>query len=147
MSSDTGTPRPPRWFSVVLVTAAALTALNGFVVGYGAVWFQLFGTGPDRDDYLVSAGGYLSAATLLALAATAGVLRGGRPWLGYAAGSVGAVLALCGVGSWHEAAVVEDRGPGINGVWDGVGGVVAWPWAWAVAALLVVAARHRARRA
>ena len=60
-----------RWMRarrVLWVLAVVATTVNGFVVGYGAVWFQLFGEQADRGDYLTSAGGYLGAAAVLALA-------------------------------------------------------------------------------
>ena len=47
-------PRAIRvWWWVVIIGVA----LNGVVVGYGAIWFQLFGETADRSDYLVLAGG------------------------------------------------------------------------------------------
>ncbi len=65
------------WWWVLIVGVA----LNGVVVGYGAIWFQLFGETPDRSDYLVSAGGYAAAAGVLVLAAVglAGPADLGRP--------------------------------------------------------------------
>ena len=56
------------WVTVCWVGAVTATALNGVVVGYGAVWFQLFGETADAEDYLVSAGGYGAAAVVLVLA-------------------------------------------------------------------------------
>ena len=60
------------------------TMLNGFVVGYGAVWFQLFGEQADRGDYLTSAGGYLGAAVVLALTPVAMLSPQRRRWAGAA---------------------------------------------------------------
>ena len=67
--------RPARfgngWITTAWVAAVLATALNGVVVGYGAVWFQLFGESADAEDYLVSAGGYGAAAVVLLLAVPA----------------------------------------------------------------------------
>lgn len=55
------------WTNVVLASGAVLTALTGFVVGYGSIWFQIGGR-PDAEDYQVSAGGYAAAAVVLVAA-------------------------------------------------------------------------------
>ena len=69
---------------VLWVLAVVTTMLNGFVVGYGAVWFQLFGEQADRGDYLTSAGGYLGAAVVLALTPLAMLSPQRRRWAGAA---------------------------------------------------------------
>ena len=48
----------PRWIPALVVACELLTIATGFVVGYVSVWFQLFGETADREDYLVSLGGY-----------------------------------------------------------------------------------------
>lgn len=133
-----------RWF-VGNVAAATLTALNGVVVGYGALWFQFFGSSPNRDDYLVSFGGYVSAAVLIAVAVAGNMLRRGAAWFSYAGSVTAVLLGVAAVDSRSRARVVEDRGAGISGVWDGVGGVVALPWSWAIVVLLILSVRHRLR--
>lgn len=118
--------------------AAVLAALNGVVVGYGALWFQLFGESPDRDDYLVSMGGYAAAALLVAVATVSNFLRGWPAWFGYAGTVASVALGLGALVSWSRVRIMEDRGPGISGVWDGVGGVVALPWSWAIVVLFIL---------
>ncbi len=138
---DSGLGPGSRWFRANVV-AAILTALNGVVVGYGALRLQFFGNSPNRDDYLVSTGGYAAAAVLIAFAVASNFARRGAAWFGYA-GSVAAVLLGFGaLVSWSRARVVEDRGAGISGVWDGVGGVVALPWSWAIVVLLILSVRN-----
>lgn len=112
-------------------TSAVLTALNGFVVGAGSVWFQLFGEAPDRGDYLVSAGGYLTAGAVLVVGlgavADVGISRA-------AAGLVLVVavaLLLAGVGSLQNAADLPPHNRPSAGVLDGIGGVILLPWSWA----------------
>ena len=88
---------------VLWVLAVVATTVNGFVVGYGAVWFQLFGEQADRGDYLTSAGGYLGAA---------------------------AVLALAGTRSLSTGLSLEGPTGSFGGLDDGLGGVVLLPWCW-----------------
>ncbi len=110
--------------------AVVLTAGNGVVVGAGSVWFQLFGETADRGDYLVSGGGYLTAAVLL------GIGLGAIPRLGVSrfAGGVVLVVAisllLAGLGSLQRAAELPPHNRPSAGVLDGVGGVALLPWAW-----------------
>lgn len=132
--------RRSRWFTAN-VTAATLTALNGIAVGYGALWFQLFGESPDRDDYLVSMGGYAAAALLLAVATVSNLLRRWPVWFAYSGGIASAALGLGALVSWSHLRIVKDPGPGISGVWDGVGGVIALPWSWAIVVLLLLSVR------
>jgi hypothetical protein len=131
------------WFAPAHVGATALTAVNGLVVGYGAVAFQLFGASPDSDDYMVALGGYAAAAVLLGLSAVTAFVLGRMRALGWVSVVIASLLGLAAVGSATDAAATTERGPGINGVWDGVGGVVALPWSWAIVVLLVLALRAR----
>ena len=80
------------WVTACWVGAVAATALNGVVVGYGVVWFQLFGETADAEDYLVSAGGYGAAAVVLVLAVPGILTHRGPRWLAWAAGASAAVL-------------------------------------------------------
>jgi hypothetical protein len=128
------------------VAATTLTALNGVVVGYGALWFQI-GDSANRDDYLVSSGGYAAASLLIASAVAGNLLRRGAAWFSYAGSVTAVLLGVAAVVSWSQGRVVEDRGAGISGVWDGVGGVVLLPWSWAIVVLLVLSVRHRLRTA
>lgn len=107
-----------------------LTALSGLVIGWLAVAFQLFGESADAEDYDVAAGAYAASAVVLVLGAF--VARGSRAprwqlvWaLGWAA-----VLVVLTLSSVSEASAMLDRGPGINGWKDGVGGALACPWTW-----------------
>ncbi|WP_093248455.1 hypothetical protein [Tessaracoccus oleiagri] len=120
--------------------------MNGIVVGYGAVWFQLFGDSPDRDDYLVSTGGYAAAAVLIVFATLSNFLRGGAAWFGYAGSAAAVALGLAALTSWSSGRSVEDLGPGISGPWDGVGGVIALPWSWAIVVLFLLSFRKPAGR-
>ncbi len=120
------TPGPVRAWWWVLILA---TAVNGVVVGYGAVWFQLFGDRPGRNDYLVSAGGYAAGSLVLA-SAIVGILGLDGPrraaWL---AGILAVVLALLATRSAVVAAgLPADAFP--NGPLDGAGGVLLLPWTW-----------------
>lgn len=132
--------RRSRWFTVTVI-AAALTTLNGIVVGYGALWFQLFGESPDRDDYLVSMGGYAAAAVLVAMATMSNFLRRWPVWFAYSGGIASAALGLGALDSWYHLRIVKDPGLGISGVWDGVGGVIALPWSWAIVVLFLLSLR------
>ena len=116
------------WWLLILSTAA-----NGVVVGYGVLWFQLFGESADRSDYLVSAGGY-GAAALVQLVAAVGVagLRGPRSAGWTAVGLAVALLALA-AGSASRAADLP-AGRWDDSLLDGVGGVLCLPWAWVLVA-------------
>jgi hypothetical protein len=130
------------WTNVVLAVGIVLTALTGVVVGYGPVWFQIGGSGPDAEDYRVSAGGYAAAAVVLLVSLLAVVaFRGARVLL--AGTSVAAaLLAVLAVRSLRLAAGAYDPGPGMNTALDGIGGVVAMPWTWVLVVLgLLGAAR------
>lgn len=122
------------WAAVGWVGAVTATVLNGVVVGYGAIWFQLFGEVADVDDYAVSAGGYGAAALVLALAVPAIVTHGRPGWLLWPTGMSAAILGLLAVGSAHSMHAGQGVSP-MNTVWDGIGGVLWAPWTWVLVTL------------
>lgn len=119
----------PRW-RLAWWVCWVLTALNGVVVGAGSVWFQLFGESPDRGDYLVSAGGYLTAAAVLGLAVVPARGRGIPAWALIAVTVVALCLAVAGLRSLSEAAELPAHRRPSAGVADGIGGVIFLPWCW-----------------
>ena len=124
-----------RLVTTAWVVAVVATALNGVVVGYGAVWIQFFGETADAEDYRISAGGYGAAAAVLALAVVGILTHRASRWPAWVAGMSAAALALLAAGS-VGAAGGPDRilaHPGT--VLDGVGYVVWAPWTWALVAL------------
>ncbi len=129
-------PRTRRlWTTVAWVFAVTATALNGIAVGYGAVWFQLFGETADAEDYRVSAGGYGAAAVVLALAVPAVLAHRAPRWLAWLAGSSAVVFGLLAAMSAAESTTAEQDPSPVSGTWDGVGGVLWAPWTWALVAL------------
>ena len=125
------------WVTAGWIVAVVATALNGVVVGYGAIWFQLFGETADAEDYRVSAGGYGAAAVVL-IFAVVGILTHRAPrWLASAAAVAAVVLAILAISSLASAADAKESSLPINGVWDGVGGVLWAPWTWALVGLAV----------
>jgi hypothetical protein len=111
----------------------------------------VFSAAPDVEDYRVSAGGYLSAAAVLALALAALLARPATPpWLRWMAGTSSAVLAALGTVSILESTSADQIGTPVDGFWDGAGGVLWAPWTWVMAALgvraLVRSARGRGSR-
>jgi hypothetical protein len=127
--------RPRRWVTIGWVVAVVATALNGLVVGYGAIWFQLFGESADAEDYQVSAGGYGAAAAVLALAVPAILAHRAPRWLVWPAGFSAVILGLLAVGSISASSRAEPVRSPINTAWDGIGGVLWAPWTWALVAL------------
>jgi hypothetical protein len=123
------------WVGVCWVAAVAATALNGVLVGYGVVWFQLFGEAADAEDYLVSAGGYGAAAVVLVLAVPGILTHRGPRWLAWAAAASAAVLGLLAVGSLAAATHAEQSASPISTGWDGIGAVMWGPWTWVLVAL------------
>ena len=117
------------------VSAVTATAVNGVVVGYGVVWFQLFGETADAEDYLVSAGGYGAAAVVLALAVPGILTHRGPRWLAWVAGMAAAILGLLAASSMAASMQAEPGASPISTAWDGVGGVVWAPWTWVLVAL------------
>lgn len=124
-----------RWVVVGWVGAVTATVLNGVVVGYGAIWLQLFGDSADAEDYAVSAGGYGAAALVLALAVPAILAHRGPGWLVGPAGVSAVVLGLLAGGSATASAEAAHSASPANTVWDGVGGVLWAPWTWLLVAL------------
>ena len=131
--------RPARfgngWITTAWVAAVLATALNGVVVGYGAVWFQLFGESADAEDYLVSAGGYGAAAVVLLLAVPAILTHRAPRWLVVPTGVAAGLLGLMAVGSVGYSVDAEASHIVSNNAWDGIGGVLWAPWTWALVVL------------
>jgi hypothetical protein len=128
------------WWLLILATAA-----NGAVVGYGVLWFQLFGESADRSDCLVSAGGYGTAALVLLVAAV-GVagLRGPR-CAGWTAVALAVALLVLAAGSASRAADLP-AGRWDDSPLDGVGGVLCLPWAWVLVAAGIAGTLRLCRR-
>jgi hypothetical protein len=134
------------WANVLFSVCIVLTVATGFVVGYGAVWFQLFGDTADAEDYQVSAGGYGAAAAVLLLAVLA-VLAFRRPrWLAFGAAGVAALYTLLALRSAQLAGDVDDRGPGLDSAWDGIGGVALMPWSLVLVVLGTLGVARLVRR-
>lgn len=133
------------WTNVVLAAGAVLTALTGFVVGYGSVWFQIGGR-PDAEDYQVSAGGYAAAAVVLIAVIPAVIAFRGADVLLAGTAVVAALFLVLAVRSARLAAVTDDPGPGMNTALDGIGGVLAMPWAWLLVILGVAGSVRLVRR-
>ena len=138
----TAVPARRTWVTLAWVGAVIVTALNGVLVGYGAIWLQFFGDSPDAGDYLVSAGGYGAAAGLLALAVPAMLTHDGPRWLPWPTVALSCVLALMATTSAVRATQEEPSSSAANTVWEGIGGVVWGPWTWA----LVLLGLHGAHR-
>ncbi len=128
-------PARDTWVAVGWVGAVLATAVNGILVGYGAVWFQLMGTTADAEDYRVSAGGYAAAAVVLVLAVPAILTHRAPRWLVWPAGASAVVLGLLAAGSAAASAQAEQVHQPTDTAWDGVGGVVWAPWTWALVVL------------
>ncbi len=112
----------------MVVGADHRVALNGVVVGYGAIWFQLFGEAADRSDYLVSAGGYAAAAGVLVFAAVGVAGLPGPKAAGWTALMLGVALALAALTSLSRATGLPvERAH--SGPLDGVGAVLLVPLA------------------
>lgn len=123
------------WVTVGWIGAVTATALNGVLVGYGAVWLQFFGETADAEDYRVSAGGYGAAALVLALAVLGILTHRGPRWLAWAAGVSAAILGVLAANSAAASARAEPDTSPINTAWDGIGGVLWAPWTWVLVAL------------
>lgn len=128
--------QPPRRAPAFLwALCVLLTAGTGIVVGYLAVWFQLFGETADADDHRVAAAAYGTAAVVLLLAVPAVLAQVDAArwpaWLAAAAAGVLGLLAADSVASIDDA----EPGPGINTALDGIGGVLWAPWTWVLVVL------------
>lgn len=117
------------------VFAVSATALNGFLVGYGAISFQLFGDTADAEDYAVSAGGYGAATVVLFLAVPAILTHGAPRWLLWLAGMSAIACGLLTANSIGLLGQAEQNSSPMNTAWDGIGGVLWAPWTWALVAL------------
>lgn len=137
-------PTRRSWVKAAWVGAVVATILNGLVVGYGAIWFQLFGDTADSEDYLVSAGGYGAAAVVLALAVPAVLTHEAPRWLLWLSGFSAAALGLFAANSVMASASAQQAPAPINTAWDGIGGVLWAPWTWV---LVVLGVRGLARLA
>jgi hypothetical protein len=129
----------PRWIPALVVTCELLTIATGFVVGYVSVWFQLFGETADREDYLVSMGGYAAGAA----AGLIGLLSLRRlavaPWVFWMC-CIGALcLVPLALASYTSAQSAERDSVVISPWTDGAGGVLACPWVWVVVVLGLLA--------
>lgn len=123
------------WVTVGWIGAVTATALNGVLVGYGAVWLRFFGETADAKDYRVSAGGYGAAALVLALAALGIPTHRGPRWLAWAAGVSAAILSVLAANSAAASLRAEPDTSPINTAWDGIGGVLWAPWTWVLVVL------------
>ncbi len=108
-----GTTTRRTGMTIAWLGAVAATALNGVVIGYGAIWFQLFGDSTDAGDYRLSAGGYGAAAVVLALAVPAMLSHGGPRWLVLPTAVLSAVLGALAFGSAVRS--VDAQGPRVGG--------------------------------
>ena len=138
-----------RWIAAGWAAAVVATILNGLVVGWFAVYFQLFGESADAEDHRVAAGGYGAAAGVLLLAVV-GLLTHRLPrWLAGVALAAAAGLGVLARGALETARHAEPDPLPINTVWDGIGGVLWTPWSWALIGLalhgLYAVARGRRR--
>jgi hypothetical protein len=134
------------WANVALCVCVILTILTGLVVGYGVVWFQIGGSAPGAEDYRMSAGGYAAAAALLAVSLPALVAYRSARWLVLGASWFAALYLVLAVRSTVLAREVDDRGPGVDTMLDGVGGVVGMPWSWVLVVLGLTGLVRLARR-
>lgn len=135
-----------RWLPALLLGGLLATFLNGIVVGYGVLWFQLFGEQPDREDYLVSFGGYAAAALVMLVGMAALRRLGAAEWVRALVVVLAVLLALLAVGSLTTGLSMEESSP-MQHWWDGAGGVVLLPWAWLPLALGALALVGRGPRA
>lgn len=125
------------WGHIAWTAAVWFTILNGFVVGYGSVWFQLFGDTADAEDYHVSLGGYAAAAAVLTFAVPAIAGYRGPRWLTWPAVGFATLYAILAFRSALLAGEHPVRFPTSHAstYWDGVGGVVWAPWTWVLVIL------------
>ncbi|MGI8900808.1 MAG: hypothetical protein ACR2HA_07720 [Nocardioides sp.] len=138
--------RRRRWLPALVLGCALLTFLNGVVVGYGSIWLQFFGEQADREDYLMSFGGYAAAALVLLIGLFSLVRLGTAQWAVAGVAVLTALLAVLAISSLtHGLALSEEHSP-YQHWWDGAGGVVFLPWAWLPVALGLLAAVGRGPR-
>lgn len=143
---DETTPvrRERRRRTVGWTLAVLSTAGTGLVVGYGSIWFQLFGDTASAGDYRISAGGYATAAVLLLLAVAA-LMASSRPTLATFTLGVAGLYALQATSSATTAGRAADDGQGTT--LEGIGGVLLSPTTWPLLVLSVLVLRRRTRSA
>ena len=131
--------RARRWVPAAVVGCELLTIGTGLVVGYVSVWLQFFGETADREDYLVSAGGYGAGAA----AALVGLLSLRRlrvaTWILWICAAGAALLGLLALSSLSSARTAERDSLVVSSWTDGAGGVAACPWTWVVVVLGLLA--------
>jgi hypothetical protein len=111
------------WWGLIICVS-----LNGVIVGVGAI-VLVFSGSAQRSDYLVSAGGYGAAATVLVFAVVGVAGLNGPVWAGRAAAAVAVLLAALAMRSAMVASSLADDN-NWNGPLDGIGGVVLVPFSW-----------------
>ncbi len=132
-----------RGSRTILLVGAGLAVLgawlNGFVIRYFAVDFQLMGSQPSRGDYLAAAGGAATLAVLIAAAALPlAILRAPVSlWVfGLAAAGTQVAVAIDAYSSSQEAGDDSTFSTWIDGVF-----AAFWvPLSWPLLLMLVVAA-------
>lgn len=111
------------WWALILSVG-----VNGVIVGLGAIMLGFSGSA-QRSDYLVSAGGYGAAATVLVFGVVGVAGLNGPAWAGRTAAVAAVLLAALAVRSAIVASSMADDA-NWNGPLDGIGGVVLVPFAW-----------------
>jgi len=135
-----------RWLPPLVLGCALLTFLNGVVVGYGSIWLQFFGEQADREDYLMSFGGYVAAALVLLISLPSLVRLGAARWALVAVAGLAALLTVLATSSLGTGLSMPPESSPYQHWWDGAGGVVFFPWAWPPIVLGLLAAVGRGPR-
>ncbi len=132
-----------RGLTAFLIGCLLTTFLNGVVVGYGIIWFQLAGSQAGREEYLMSFGGYAAAALVLLVGLVSVVRLGSARWVVVLVAGLGGLLALLALRSLAIGLGMEDDFGPYQHWWDGTGGVLLLPWAWPPLVLGLLAAVGR----
>jgi hypothetical protein len=106
-----------------------MTVLSGFVMGYGAVAFQMFGASPSAFDYLIASGAYAATGVVLAIGVPALLSRAPR-WLAFVAIAFAVMYLAAGFHNAGTASSLAEEPLEPTWFWSGVNGVVWWPWTW-----------------